>query len=67
MQYARFYQHKILTAIGIAILAILFTLIGIIVFSESLVRLLIETQGEKRLGREQTIDGDFNINWRWIP
>jgi len=65
MQYARFRQHKILTTIGIAVTALLLTVIGIIVFSEPLARWLIATQGEKQSGRELKIDGDFNINWSW--
>lgn len=38
---------------------------SIIIFSEPLVRWVVETQGESRLGRELKIEGDLDINWRW--
>lgn len=65
MHSMRFRKHKTLTIIGVAVALLLLTLAGIIIFSEPLARWLIETQSEKRLGRELKIEGDLTIDWRW--
>lgn len=56
------------TLVGIlAAAAMLFivAVLCIIVFSESLLRALIETKGSQALGREISIDGNINVEWHW--
>lgn len=65
MPYPQFRQHKVITAIGSLLLVLLLTLAGIIAFSEPLARRLVETQVEKRLGRELVIEGLVDIKWHW--
>lgn len=59
-----FRQHKTFTAVGILAAALLLVLLGIIIFSEPLLRWLVVDQGEKRLGREIELE-NLDINWRW--
>ncbi len=60
-----FRQHKLLAALGIFMGMLLLALILIIIFSETLVRSLTESQGSKRLGRELVIAGDLDIDWHF--
>lgn len=55
-------------AVGIlAAVATLFVvcLVCIILFSESLLRALIEVKGSQLLGREVSVDGDIKVEWHW--
>lgn len=56
-------HHKALTAFILFFALLLLALILLIIFSEPLVRSLVETQSSKRLGRELAIDGDLDIHW----
>jgi len=46
-----------------ALLAV--TVLCIILFSESLLRTLIEVKGSQLLGREISVDGKINVEWHW--
>lgn len=50
-----------------AALAALFvvTVLCFILFSETLLRALIEVKGGQLLGREISVDGDINVEWHW--
>lgn len=56
------------TIVGIIAAVVALLLIGvvcIILFSESLLRGLIEVKGSQLLGREVSVDGDINVDWHW--
>lgn len=56
------------TAVGIltAVVALfVVSVLCIIVFSESLLRALIEVKGSKILGREISVDGAIKVEWHW--
>lgn len=49
-----------------AVVALFFVaLVGIIVFSESLLRALIEVKGSKTLGRDISVEGAIKVEWHW--
>ncbi|HCS65494.1 MAG TPA: hypothetical protein DIW64_16315 [Cellvibrio sp.] len=56
------------TAVGVfaAVVALfVVSVLCIIVFSESLLRALIEVKGSKILGREISVDGAITVEWHW--
>lgn len=56
------------TAVGIlaAVVALfVVSLLCILLFSESLLRALIEVKGSKILGREISVDGAIKVEWHW--
>lgn len=65
MNFNRIHQHKLISAIGVIVLLLVLALIGIIIFSETLVRMLVEDRGSKSLGRELRIEGPLEIDWHW--
>lgn len=69
MYLAHFHQRPfVATIVGIlAVGAALFlvAVLCIIIFSESLLRTLIETKGSQLLGREISVDGEINVEWHW--
>ncbi|MDF3012648.1 MAG: AsmA family protein, partial [Cellvibrio sp.] len=69
MPLQRFRQHPYLTAlIGVfaaVVLLFLISLLGIILFSESLLRFIVEKKGSDFLGREISINGPANVDWHW--
>jgi len=58
-------RHKILTAVSIIILVFLMVIIGLLLFSEPIIKSLTERKGSEKLGRELVIDGAFKIHWHW--
>lgn len=58
-------KHKVVTVICSIIFVLVLVIIGVIVFSEALVRGLVEGQGSKAIGRDLTINGPLSIEWRW--
>lgn len=50
-------------AAGAALVVV--SVLCIILFSESLLRALIEVKGSQSLGREISVDGDIRIEWYW--
>lgn len=58
-------KHKVVTVICSTTLILILVIIGVIVFSEALVRSLVEGQGSKTIGRDLTINGSLSIEWRW--
>ncbi|RYY75555.1 MAG: AsmA family protein [Gammaproteobacteria bacterium] len=58
-------RHKILASISIIFLAIVLILVIIIIFSEPIVKSLLEKKGGSTLERELFIEGDFQIHWHW--
>jgi len=58
-------RHKILSAIGIVVLLIVLVLAIIVIFSEPILKSLLEKKGGSALERELVIDGDFKIDWHW--
>ncbi len=65
MNFERIRSHKAGSIIGAVALTLLIAIIGIIVFSEPLVRWFVEERGSKTTGRELTIDGPLAIDWHW--
>lgn len=58
-------RHKILSLVG-AIFLVLFLLISaVILFSEPIIRSLMQSKGGEKLERELVIDGEFDIDWHW--
>jgi uncharacterized protein involved in outer membrane biogenesis len=57
-------KNKIIVSIGIVIAILILVVSLLILFSESIVKHLVEGQGNK-LGREIAIDGSLNIDWHW--
>ena len=58
-------RHKILAAIGIMLLVFIMIVSLIIIFSEPIVKSLLEKKGGSTLERELYIEGDFQIDWHW--
>ena len=58
-------RHKILSVIGIVFSVLLLTLALIIIFSETIIKSLLEKKGGSALERELVIEGDFQIHWHW--
>lgn len=58
-------EHKVVSVIGGIVLVLVLMIIGLIVFSETLVRSLVEGQGSKAIGRDLTINGPLSVEWRW--
>ena len=58
-------RHKILATIGIIFFVIVLMLTIIVIFSEPIVKPLLEKKGGSTLERELFIEGDFKINWHW--
>ncbi len=58
-------EHKVISVIGGIVLVLVLMIIGLIVFSETLVRSLVEGQGSKAIGRDLTINGPLSVEWRW--
>ncbi|MCE3251362.1 MAG: AsmA family protein [Cellvibrio sp.] len=69
MPLQRFRQHPYITAlIGVfaaVVLLFLISLLGIILFSESLLRFIVEKKGSDFIGREISINGPANVDWHW--
>lgn len=65
MSFERIRRHKIASSIGALVLLLLIAVALVIIFSETLVRMLVEDRGSKSLGRELRIDGPLNIDWHW--
>jgi uncharacterized protein involved in outer membrane biogenesis len=58
-------HHKILTTVAACVFILLFVLVGLLIFSEPIIKSLTERKGSKSLGRELAIEGDFSIDWHW--
>jgi len=58
-------RHKILSAIGAIILLLALVVVLIVLFSEPIIKSMLEKKGGKALDRELVIDGDFKIRWHW--
>ena len=58
-------KHKVVSVIGGIVLMLFIVIIGVIVFSEALVRSLVEGQGSEATGRDLRIEGPLAIEWRW--
>lgn len=65
MSLQRIYQHKILATFGAIVVVLLLTISGLIIFSEPLLRALVESKGGGKIGRELAIDGELSIDWHW--
>ena len=62
---SRIYTHRLAVVIGGVILLLLLAIATIIIFSESIVRRLVEGKGSEVTGRELRIDGPVVIDWHW--
>jgi len=58
-------RHKILTTIIAIFFLLILLLIGLIIFSEPIIKSLTQSKGGESLGRELMIEGDFEIEWHW--
>lgn len=65
MSLQRIYQHKLLATLGAIVVIVLLAISGLIIFSEPLLRTLIESKGGGKIGRELAIDGELSIDWHW--
>lgn len=65
MALERIRAHKIASFFIGLFLLILIALACVVIFSETIVRWLVEEKGGNALGRELRIEGDLDINWRW--
>lgn len=65
MSLQRIYQHKILATLGVIVVVLLLTISGLIIFSEPLLKALVESKGGGKMGRELAIDGELSIDWHW--
>ena len=65
MIFERIRKHKVVSVISGIVFMLLLVIICVIVFSEALVRMLVEDKGSKALGRNLTIEGPLAIEWRW--
>ena len=59
------FRHR--AGVVVAVIALLFALlvIGVMSFSEPIVRWLVEQRGSEATGRSLRIEGSLNIDWRW--
>ena len=58
-------RHKFLSAIGFVLIVLLIIIASVIIFSERLVRMLVEEKGSSALGRELVLEGPLTIDWHW--
>lgn len=58
-------RHKVITGIIALFLTLVIVLVGLIIFSEPIIKSLTKRTGGEKLGRELVIEGDFKIDWRW--
>ncbi|HSC69378.1 MAG TPA: AsmA family protein [Cellvibrio sp.] len=65
MTLERIRHHKIASIIGVLVLVLLIAVAVVIIYSETLVRMLVEDRGSKSLGRELRIDGPLSVDWHW--
>lgn len=69
MRLAHFHQRPfVATIVGVLAAGATLFLVAVlctILFSESLLRALIEIKGSQLLGREISVDGEINVEWHW--
>lgn len=65
MMVEKIRRHKFLSALGLVLILLLITVVGVIIFSERLVRTLVEEKGSNALGRELVLEGPLTIDWHW--
>src|SRR4051812_39314713 len=58
-------RHKIVSAISAVIVIIFFIIIGLVIFSEAIIKFLAENKGSERLGRKLYIEGPLIVDWHW--
>lgn len=58
-------RHKILTIIAFIFLIFILMIVLIVLFAEPMIKSFTENEGSKKLDRQLTIDGDFQIYWHW--
>lgn len=58
-------HHKILSFFIALLLVIFLTIVGLLIFSEAIIKSLVETKGSEKTGRVLVIEGPFNIDWHW--
>lgn len=56
---------RIVVILAVGATLFLVGVLCIIIFSESLLRALIEIKGSQLLGREISVDGEINVEWHW--
>jgi uncharacterized protein involved in outer membrane biogenesis len=65
MTFERIRTHKVASVIGAIFVLLVAAIIAIIIFSETLVRIVVEDRGSKSLGRDLRIEGPLAIDWHW--
>ncbi|GGY70109.1 hypothetical protein GCM10011613_13140 [Cellvibrio zantedeschiae] len=58
-------HHKLLTVIGVFISVLLIAVLVLILFSEPIIKSLVQGKGSEKLGRQLVIEGAFDIDWHW--